>query len=354
MNAFHDAPIEHPSAWRPGDLPGGKEDLVLALEPTHLAEIETALQSVRTRGLAMEEIAKDDFPLPRTTALLARLRVALEDGPGLAVLRGFPTDRFEQADIEAIYWGVSVQLGVPTSQSVMGDRLGHVVDVTDRDPHARAYRARRKLYPHTDFSDFAGLLCLHQGIAGGVNQFISGLTVHNLMRERRPDLLRALYRGTPWHRLGEETPGEPELTPHRVPIFSYRDGFVSLRYSRTYVGEAIHDLGDAVPEETREALRLFDELCTLPELTLEFSLQPGEAVFMNNFTMLHGRSAFEDAPEHPGGEARRRHLLRIWLEVPDGRPVVPDLDVFGTGAKGGVPVRGAGHTPSFARRAPVS
>ncbi|MDA0702224.1 MAG: TauD/TfdA family dioxygenase [Proteobacteria bacterium] len=354
MNEFHDAPIHHLSAWYPGDFPGGKEDLVLVLEPAHLAEIEAALRSARARGLAMEEIAKDDFPLPDTAALLGRVRAALEDGPGLVVLRGFPVERFEQADIEAIYWGVSVQLGMPTSQSVMGDRLGHVIDVTDQDPDARAYRARRKLYPHTDFSDFAGLLCLHQGRAGGVNQFISGPTVHNLMRERRPDLLRALYRGTPWHRLGEAKPGEPELTAHRVPVFSCRDGFVSLRYSRTYVGEAIHDLGEAVTEETREALRLFDELCTLPELTLEFSLRPGEAVFMNNFTMLHGRSAFEDSPADSSGETRRRHLLRIWLAVPDGRPVVPELDVFGTGTKGGVPVRGEGHTPSFARRAPVS
>jgi len=354
MNEFHDAPIHHPSAWRPSDFLGGKEDLVLALEPAHLVEIEDALRAVRARGLAMEAIAKDDFPLPRTAALLGQVHATLEDGPGLVVLRGFPVERFEQADIEKIYWGVSVQLGMPTSQSVMGDRLGHVIDVTYQDPNARAYRARRKLYPHTDFSDFAGLLCLHQGMAGGVNQFISGLTVHNLMRERRPDLLRALYRGTPWHRLGEETPGEPGLTAHRVSVFSCRDGVVSLRYSRTYVGEAIHDLGEAVTTETREALRLFDELCTLPELTLEFSLRPGEAVFMNNFTMLHGRSAFEDSPVDSSGETRRRHLLRIWLAVPDGRPVVPELDVFGTGTKGGVPVRGEGHTPSFARRAPVS
>ena len=143
-----------------------------------------------------------------------------------------------------------------------------MIDVTDKDPDARAYRARRKLYPHTDFSDFAGLLCLRQGSAGGVNQFVSGLTVHNLLREQRPDLLRALYRGMPWHRLGEEKPGEPDLTAHRVPIFSCRDGLVSLRYSRTYVGEAMHDLGEAVTAEEREALALFDALCTAPELTL--------------------------------------------------------------------------------------
>lgn len=350
MNEFHDAPIRHPAAWRPEDFPGGKADLVFDLRPDHVAEIEAALDAVRAAGLAIEEIAAADFPVPRTAALLGEIHAALDDGPGLAVLRGFPIERFEQADIETIYWGVSVQLGTPTSQSVMGDRLGHVIDVTDRDPDARAYRARRKLFPHTDFSDFAGLLCLHQGIAGGVNQFVSGLTIHNVMRERRPDLLRALYRGTPWHRLGEERAGEAALTAHRVPVFSCRDGIVSLRYSRTYVGEAVHDLGAAIGAAEREALDLFNALSTAPELTLEFSLQPGEAVFMNNFTLLHGRSAFEDAP----GEGRRRHLLRIWLEVPDGRPVVPELDIFGTGPKGGVPARGPGHTPSFARRAPAS
>jgi phosphoglycerate dehydrogenase-like enzyme len=52
---------------------------------------------------------------------------------------------------------------------------------------------------------------------------------------------------------------------------------------------------------------------------LEFTLQPGEMYFINNYTILHARTAFDDFEE----EDRRRHLLRLWLEVPQMRPVHP-------------------------------
>jgi hypothetical protein len=73
-----------------------------------------------------------------------------------------------------------------------------------------------------------------------------------------------------------------------------------------------------------------------PELVLEFTLQPGEAYFINNYTILHARTAFDDgdAPEDA-----RRHLLRLWLDAPI-RPVHPYIRSHGI-----LPV--AGRTPSF-------
>ena len=73
-----------------------------------------------------------------------------------------------------------------------------------------------------------------------------------------------------------------------------------------------------------------------PELMLEFTLQPGEAYFINNYTILHARTAFDDgdAPEDA-----RRHLLRLWLDAPI-RPVHPYIR-----SRGILPV--AGPTPSF-------
>jgi len=35
----------------------------------------------------------------------------------------------------------------------MGERLDHIIDVTDKDPHAWAYRNRPELTPHTDPGD---------------------------------------------------------------------------------------------------------------------------------------------------------------------------------------------------------
>ena len=64
----------------------------------------------------------------------------------------------------------------------------------------------------------------------------------------------------------------------------------------------------------REALDCFDAIAKRPDIMLEFRIEPGEAVFQNNFVILHARSAFEDGP------GQRRHLLRLWLDVPNGRP----------------------------------
>src|SRR5205823_5219589 len=62
----------------------------------------------------------------------------------------------------------------------------------------------------------------------------------------------------------------------------------------------------------------------------------GEAYFINNYTILHARTAFDDgdAPEDA-----RRHLLRLWLDAPI-RPVHPYIR-----SRGILPV--AGRTPSF-------
>jgi hypothetical protein len=46
---------------------------------------------------------------------------------------------------------------------------------------------------------------------------------------------------------------------------------------------------------------------------LSMLLEPGDMQFLNNRTIFHGRAEFEDHPE----KERRRHLLRLWLRVPE-------------------------------------
>ena len=92
-----------------------------------------------------------------------------------------------------------------------------------------------------------------------------------------------------------------------------------------------------------EALDLFDALAEDPALHLRMRLEPGDAQFVHNHTMLHDRTAFEDWDE----PQRRRHLLRLWLAVPGARPL-PEVFAqrYGSiaiGDRGGIVV--AGTTP---------
>jgi hypothetical protein len=45
--------------------------------------------------------------------------------------------------------------------------------------------------------------------------------------------------------------------------------------------------------------------------------EPGDLQLVNNHTCFHARTAFEDWPE----PERCRHLLRMWLSVPNSRPL---------------------------------
>ncbi|HTZ36347.1 MAG TPA: TauD/TfdA family dioxygenase, partial [Stellaceae bacterium] len=69
--------------------------------------------------------------------------------------------------------------------------------------------------------------------------------------------------------------------------------------------------------------------------------RPGEMYFLNNYTILHARTAFDDGD---AAEDDRRHLLRLWLEAPWMRQVHPHVHLFESGV-GIAPV--SGRTPSF-------
>lgn len=334
-----------PLAWKAASLPGGKEALCFDLQPRHVAAFKNDLQ--RVQAVAVEAIARADFPLAPIADEIARLKDEMVRGRGLVVVRGFPFDDFGIAEVERIFWGLGTHFGRAVSQSVMGDRLGHVMDMTDVDPHARAYRARRELLLHTDLSDTVAFCSVHRAMTGGVSQFASALAVHDEILRTKPEYMPILYRGFRWHRLGEHGPGDDPITPHRVPHFSERDGFVSCRYVRNYIREAAFHLNQPLTDEETAALDLFDAVAGRPEFKIEFLLERGEIVFLNNLTVLHARTAFENPPP----PAPKRHLMRLWLAVPGGRPVAPEIQVFPTGPGGGVPKQEEGRTPSFARRA---
>src|SRR5207253_10712589 len=129
--------------------------------------------------------------------------------------------------------GIGPHPGSGLSQSVLGDRLGHVKDFSREDPGARAYRNKQELSPHTDSCDLVGLLCLRNAQAGGgVSRLSSAISVHNALLAEQPDVLAALYRGYVRHRRGEERPGELPYTPYRIPVYSNVEGKVSARYVR--------------------------------------------------------------------------------------------------------------------------
>jgi len=317
LTPVYGTPIDHPGAWKVADFTT-PADYTIELDATHLRDIERAMRQIKTAGLGLDDLRREHFEVPSLRPVIDEIRREIENGRGFLVLRRLPVEDYSKDEVGMIFWGLGTHLGRGLSQSVLGDRLGHVNDFSREDPLARAYRNKQELSPHTDSCDLVGLACLCNAESGGVSRLTSALTVHNVMLEEYPEALERLYRGYVFHRRGEEKPGDLPHTPYRVPVYSNTEGKVSARYVRTYVEAGEASAGRPMGEAELAVLDRFEEITKRPELMLEFTLLPGEIYFINNYTILHARTAFDDGDAE---EDQRRHLLRLWLEVPDMRPV---------------------------------
>ena len=312
-------PIEGRSVWRGSNR--DKRDFYLELNAEEHAAVDAALARIDTEGLPLEQIDREHFSDPRLEALTARLVDEVMNGRGLVVLGRLPVDGYDEATIGKLFWGLCRHLGNPVSQSVLGDRLGHVIDESAADPHARGYRHHMELTPHTDFQDVVAFLCMQPSSVGGASWFASAPAVHNELLATRPDLLEVLYRGYHTHRFGEQGQGEAPITEHRIPVFSSCQGVVSCRFLRFYIEIAARE-GTRLDALEREALDAFDAASMSPDIGVGFRLERGEAAIMNNYAVLHGRTEFEDDPD------TKRHLLRLWMATGGARPILPEVALF--------------------------
>jgi hypothetical protein len=334
--------IADPAAWIGPDIQNDPA-WVYRFDAAALAEIDAALTHARRHG-ARVPFGREHFPLPRLAGVLDAHLAEIERGRGFKLLRGFPRAQYSDAACELVYWGIGVHLGTPVSQNARGHLLGHVRDEgrTHADPNARGYQTNQRMDFHTDLLpvDVLGLFCLRTARRGGASKLTSALTVHNVLRAERPDLLEALY-GTfhiDWR--GEEPAGEPPL--FSLPMFSECDGRVSARINSLpyYESAARHGARYAPTPLQREALQAVQAIANRPELMLTMDFQEGDIQLINNHTMLHAREAYEDHPE-PG---RERHLLRMWIAVDDARrrPLAASIAArYRWVRTGGIPIKAA-------------
>ena len=342
------APIQGRSAWIGADMRGREAQWTYRLSPPEIAEIEAAVKEVRARGLDLADIRRADFPLPTLGPVLDRLRAEVLDGRGFVLLRGMPVEDRPIAESATAYWGIGIYFGSARSQNAQGHLLGHVYDLgrglSATNPNLRSYATAERQNFHIDRCDVVALLCLRRAMSGGLSSIVSSMTVHNVMAERRPDLLDRLYQPFPVDRRGEVPEGKAPF--YEAPVFNEHAGYVSVLYSRLHIGSA-----QRFPEARRltvediEALDMLAELAGDPELRLDMNFMPGDIQFLHNHTILHARSAYEDWPEVD----RKRHLLRLWLSPPGARPLPP---VFAECIRVHSPPKHRMRSPTSRKRAP--
>ena len=318
-------------AWRGTDF-GDAARYSVDLSPQDRDEIADALRRLAQSGrlAPAHALSAQDFGFG---ALAGKLRQAFDEvrsGRGFVLLRGLPVDGRSLDEFVAAVWGIGLHFGHALSQNAQGELIGHVVDASREDPTPRMFRSNLELRLHTDWTAMLSLACWQPSQSGGASIITSALTVHDEIARRAPHLLEMLYRGFHYHRLGEEGPGEEPVTPYRIPVFCQRNGQLSCRYQRAGIAAGHRDLGVALGATEIEALNLFDEVARAPENRLAFHLDRGDMLVVNNFTMMHARTAFTEYPE----PERRRHLIRLWPDAEGFRDVPREFMLF---AKHGVP-----------------
>ncbi|HEY7301404.1 MAG TPA: TauD/TfdA family dioxygenase [Xanthobacteraceae bacterium] len=308
-------PVVDPAGWAPEAL----KDVAswsYRLTDGDADELAENIAAVRRKGVAMVDIRREDFPLRGFGEVLLDVRRELLDGRGIVMMREFPLDRFDREETAIAYIGLGSWLGETMSQNKFGHILGHVKDLGGdyNDPHTRGYMTRAEMRFHTDASDYVGLLCLQTSKSGGASRVASSVTVYNRMLERQPDLVKVLTEDFYRSRSGEISAGE--LPYFKQPIFSFIEGYFSATGLGAVIDKAQQIPG--VPKFTpaqKEAVEAYRR--TVEECALDIDFQRGDIQFLNNFVTLHTRREYEDWSE----PARKRHLLRLWLYDPEGRPI---------------------------------
>lgn len=312
-------PVQDASVWYGPEL-ADSESWIHVLTSEEQAEVAAALDAVEAAATPIMDIDRHDFALPTLGPRLLAIREELLDGRGFMLIRGLPVEHYNSRQAATVFWGLGRWIGTPRSQNGKGHLLGHVrdlgYDVTD--PKVRIYQTTSRQTFHTDSVDIVALLCLQTAKSGGLSSLVSSMAIHNEMLRRRPDLLELLYQPFATDRRGEVPPGQKSW--FEIPVFNVCEGRLSAIYARQYINSAqrFEELPRLTPQQI-EALDMFDDLANDPALRLDMELRRGDIQFVCNHGILHDRTAFEDWPE----PERKRHLLRLWLCPPVGRPLPP-------------------------------
>ena len=316
--------IDHPNAWTTESV-RSKADMAYTLSKEELSALDTALNEVKSRGLAVEEVTAGDFPLGGLEKVVAGWIQEIDYGKGLVFLQGIPVARYTKDDCALIFWGIGAHMGEAQSQSLAGDRLGHVVNLGGDNPRYRAYQNSTELALHTDATDIVGMMCLVPAREGGLSGYAGAAAIYNELLNHHPDVLPILCEGFHYHLFGEHVPGESPVTEEKTPVFSEKDGCLSISYLRSYIEMAFAHMGKEKTAAESEALDTLDQVAHGPKCFRQFMLSPGDMLFFSNYTVLHNRTAFVDDDDLD----KRRHLLRLWLRAHNPRPLIENISAFG-------------------------
>jgi alpha-ketoglutarate-dependent taurine dioxygenase len=243
------------------------------------------------------------------------VRKHIDGEPGFFVLTG--TAHLDADEAAAFTMETCRMVGELLPQDAAGALLREVVDRGVRLGEGKTGRysdSRQGGSLHTDgphgrppVPDCFALYCIHQAPVGGDLCLVH---VDDLIARLGDDDVAALRSDFHFDRR-EDTDEDPTVVR---PVLSQGPGGTRICYLREYIelGHE-HDHVPPLTAEQRRALDALDALLDDESLQTRVRLEPGELAFIDNRTLLHGRTAFEDDSDPD----RKRLMLRTWIHRPE-------------------------------------
>ena len=330
MTAIRTQPVDERLAWKGADMAQSDEWLYRFSERV-LDEINAAVKTIDQRGLATRDVTAADFAVPTLERDLQKIADELEHGRGFVQMKGLPVDEYTQRQAELVLWGIGAHLGRALPQNRKGELIGHVRDEGGdvASGNVRAYQTRAGQSFHTDMAgDVVGLLCIRGAKEGGASRVASSMAVYNELLARHADYAEALYKTFDVDWRGEQRPGASPV--YHEPIYASDGRKMWCHFQPRLVRSALAKTGARLTPLEEEAIAAVERIAE--ELCFDIEFDPGDIQLINNYAILHGRTAYEDH-EDP---ARKRYLLRLWLNLPGDRRLPEKF--ASSAAREGVPV----------------
>lgn len=329
-------PFQVRAAWE-GKTLEEDQSWVIELTDSHVQELGEALDSFKAWARQHKLTAQwlhgnmlptaENFPLPTLGPLLRQAQRELEEGYGLILLRGFPIDGWIPKDLQLLHAGTVSHIGTARPQTVFGEMVQDLRDIGQAALiERRGSKHNRALALHNDPCDVVSFLCIQPAISGGIGQFASSVSIHNALLAASPQHVETLYQPFDFsyqEYLFVRTGANQEFLPQRdfypMPIFTAAEGKFACKYSRFYIDQAQQMPGvPALSERQQAALDALEAEMANPRWQFAIPYERGDLVLINNYTCFHGRTPFVDSAEN---ERLRRHMLRLWLAMPNSRPL---------------------------------
>ena len=282
------------------------------------AVVEEALAVLGGRPGGAQDL--DDYAFDSVdTPVLARfghqLRERMFRGEGVCWIQGLDDWGLSEEEQRFIYVAVGLAMGEalePYGRLYAVEDRG--VDYTTSAVPVSATAAATGF--HTDSSsvdtwpNIVGLLCESPGTRGGESLISNGLRAHRELRLRAPEALAILEQD---FIRDVVTPGRERtranLLRNRFPIFG-GGGAPTLRYMRYWVERGQSAAGLPLSHQQPAALDALDEVLQAAENVVQFRLERGDMLFLDNRILAHNRLAYHDSEGH------MRRLQRIWISAP--------------------------------------